>query len=1172
MHCSFCKALNSFHVLAAFMALLCSAASAQIGVLTQHNDNSRSGVNLNETLLTTSNVNVKTFGKLFTAKVDGYIFAQPLYVPNLSIAGGTHNVVYVATAADSVFAFDADTGTLLWSRNYGTPVPSSVIQTENILVQVGIISTPVIDASTQTMYVVTKTYENIAQIFRLHALDITTGNEKFGGPVIISATANGTGDGNDGSGHVAFRASQENQRPAVTLANGVIYLAFASHEDITPFHGWVLGYSASTLSQLYVFNDTPNGNDGGIWQSGQGLVVDGNNNLYLMVGNGTADVQNGGSDYGEGFIKLSGSLTPLDYFIPNNFDTLNSRDEDVSSGGPVAIAGTTYIAGEGKQGLMYVVDMSNMGHYNASSNPIHQEFTAGPGLWGSPVFWNNPNSPTLYVWNRSDTLKAFSFSNGFFQTSPSAQSSTALPGGSRGGALAISSNHNAPGTNIVWASIALQDADHSQTDAQLFAFDATDVGRELWDTRQNDARDDLGSWAKFVAPTVANGKVYMATNSGLLAVYGLLGTSGGNPNATSVDDSVLGTGEDQFDYVGAWHHCTNCDANLYGQSNSWDNTANDDVTVAFTGNQVQFYGVQDTVHGIGAVSIDGGAESNIDFYAPARKGNVLLWTSPVLASGSHTFKLRVTGTHNPGSTDSFVAVDRIDIITGTTSAPSAPTGLTATAGNGQVFLSWTPSSGAASYSVYRGTSSGGEANAPIVSGVTATTYTDTNLANGTTYYYTVTATNSAGTSPGSNEANGAPRSGTGLANGIYTVTNEARTLVWDDPHFAKASGTKVVLWPWNGGTNQRWTFTSIGDGRYTIQNQNSGLVLADPHSSSISGTQLIQWPSNAGADQAWLVTSSANGYTITNESSGLLVDASDNAKGTDIQEATASGGSAQIWSIESPSPTSTPTIFRPSEGAWYSLSNSGIPVIQQWGLPNDVPVLADYDGDGQKDLAVWRPSQSNWHILPSRNASTPIIQQWGLPGDIPVPGDYDGDADTDFAVWRPSNGTWYVLPTTGGTAPVVQQWGLPGDTPVPGDFDGDGKADFAVWRPANGVWYIIPSSNPSTPIVQQWGLPGDIPVPGDYDGDGKTDFAVWRPANGVWYIIPSGNSGIPILQQWGLPGDIPVPGDYAGTGKTGLAVWRPSGGTWQIMATATTNPQAIQWGLPDDFPINSLPR
>lgn len=889
------KKISGFLDVSVFLlAVLSAPAWGQVSVLTQHNDNSRSGTNSGENILNTSNVNVSTFGKLFTSAVDGYIFAQPLYVPSLIIAGATHNVVYVATAADSVFAFDADNGTQLWKKNFGTPVPSSVISTQNILVQVGIISTPVIAAATQTMYFVTKTYESQTQIFRLHAIDITTGNEKFGGPVQISAVVNGTGEGSDVSGHLAFQASQENQRTALALANGTVYLAFASHEDFHPYHGWVLGYSSSTLQQLYVFNLSPNGSAGGIWQSGQGPVIDANNNLYFVVGNGTTDVQTGGTGYGEAFIKLNSALVPQDYFVPNNFDTLNASDQDVGSSGPVAIGGTNYIAGEGKQGVLYVVDTTNMGQYNASADSIHQEFQTGSGIWGSPIFWNNPGSPSLFVWSNGDHLKAFPLTNGLFATSPAAQSAIVAPAGAVGGALSISSNQYAAGSNILWASIPLQDPDHATVPGQLIAFDASNVGTELWDSHQNQSRDDVGSWAKFVAPTVANGKVYMASDSGQLVVYGLLPPL--SQTETAVDDAVAGAVDNQFNYFGAWGHCTNCGGpTLYAQSNSWDNVVNDYFTVSFNGTQIKFYGVQDPRHGIGAVSIDGGGETNIDFYASTRAGDVLLWSSPVVQAGKHVFKLRVLGTHDASSTDSYAVADHVDILTG--SPVSAPTGLTATGQSSSILLSWNASSAAQYYDVYRGTIPGGEGAGPIGSPA-STTFTDTNAIAGTTYYYTVAAVSATGTSAQSNEASAAVGAGAVLADGTYNVISVAQNLVLDDPANSSALGTNVILWPANGGNNQKWSFTSVGNGYYTITNLSNGLALDDPAFSTASGTQLVQWSLNGGINQLWLVAKSGSGFTIKNQSSGLAVDGASGTQGTNIVQAAPTGQSNQTWLIQ----------------------------------------------------------------------------------------------------------------------------------------------------------------------------------------------------------------------------------------------------------------------------------
>jgi hypothetical protein len=258
------------------------------------------------------------------------------------------------------------------------------------------------------------------------------------------------------------------------------------------------------------------------------------------------------------------------------------------------------------------------------------------------------------------------------------------------------------------------------------------------------------------------------------------------------------------------------------------------------------------------------------------------------------------------------------------------------------------------------------------------------------------------------------------------------------------------------------------------------------------------------------------------------------------------------------------TVWRPSNGTWYSVDDSGKSVTQAWGVSGDVPVIGDYDGDGKTDFAIWRPSNGTWYVIDSSNGGR-VDSVWGEKGDIPVPGDYDGDGKTDFAVWRPSNGTWYVIQSSNGEK-VESVWGEEGDIPVPGDYDGDGKTDFAIWRPSTGTWYVIQSSN-GEKVESAWGEDGDIPVPGDYDGDGKTDFATWRPSTGIWYVILS-STRARVSEHWGKTGDVPVARDYDGDGKTDYAVWQPSNGTWSVIQSSNGAGITKVWGLSTDIPMN----
>ena len=541
--------LASLLILAGIFAIPASNVKGvqQVSVLTQHNDNYRTGANLNETTLNTSNVNVNQFGKLFSRPVDGQIYAQPLYVPSLTINGAVHNVVYVATMHDTLYAFDADdptASTSLWQVSFGTSVytPGTSYwnrygQYSDITPEIGITSTPVIDANTNTIYAVAYTQE-LAGVFahRLHALDLITGQEKYGAPVKIQGSVPGTGDGSV-AGVVTFNSGLQLQRPALTLANGKIYIGFGSIGDEDPFHGWIFGYSASNVQTTPdIWLSTPNGSEGGIWQSGQGYVVDSNNNLFLMSGNGSFNANTGGSNYGDSFLKMttSNGLKVGDYFTPYNQSYLETTDMDLGSSGVLYMPDQNLITGGGKQGQLYLVNPNNMGHYNSSTNASIQSFTATNGhIHGSPVYYNGPNGPTIYVWSEFDYLKAYKLVNGKFQTTPASQSTFTVPNGMPGGLMAISANGTTAGSGILWASTPLNgDANRNVVSGILRAFDASDLTKELWNSEQNTARDSLNAYvpffnasvgfAKFTPPTVANGKVYMATFSNQLVVYGIL--------------------------------------------------------------------------------------------------------------------------------------------------------------------------------------------------------------------------------------------------------------------------------------------------------------------------------------------------------------------------------------------------------------------------------------------------------------------------------------------------------------------------------------------------------------------------------------------------------------------------------------------------------------------------
>jgi PQQ enzyme repeat len=553
---------------------------------------------LAETVLTPSLLETGGFGRLFSLPVDGNIYAQPLYVQSVSVPSVrrdriervNHAVVYVATEHNTVYAFDADApGSPLWSRNLGTSVLSDdytrhmravnkdklgayrSLVYRDLTPEIGITSTPVIDEETNTIYVVAKTKEGMptkpAYYYRLHAMDLGTGEEKFPART-IQATLNNQGK-QDVSGKFVFDAFLNLNRPGLLLTHGRVYVAFGGIGDQPPYCGWVFAYDANLKGDPYVFCTTlAEERGGGIWQSGNGLVTcdhkDGSPLVYFMTGNGAFD---GKTAFGDSFVGLKMGPQPsvLTYFTPFNQEYLDKQDVDLGSSGPVLVPGTNLVLGGGKEGKLYLLDRLNMGGYSKDDETterkkIIQSFqvTSVPTvpnpssndyrhIHGAPVFWNRQGEDALvYVWGEMDFLKAYNLHNQRFPARPdgsvtpfmqsTTQAPLAAPGAESsmpGGMLALSSNGDQNG--ILWATLPVKNANQAVVEGVFFAFRATDISKPVWRSTDN-PRDKVGFFAKFCAPTIVNGKVYLATfadpqdpirHPAQLVVYGRLARGAG---------------------------------------------------------------------------------------------------------------------------------------------------------------------------------------------------------------------------------------------------------------------------------------------------------------------------------------------------------------------------------------------------------------------------------------------------------------------------------------------------------------------------------------------------------------------------------------------------------------------------------------------------------------------
>jgi hypothetical protein len=509
-----------------------SSAFGATDVLTWHNNLARTGLNSREWSLTPGNVNATDFGRLWVAHFDGQIYAQPLLVSGLEFPGrDTYNVLYVATEHDSLYAIDADTGIFLWRRSLLAPgeTPADTDECDSIAPEIGITATPVIDrrsGPSGTIYVVTMSRDAVGNYFhRLHALDLITGAEEFGGPVEILATYPGSGS-NSSNGNVVFDPVHYLERAGLALSNGVVYTTWTSHGDCPPYTSWVIAYDQHTLAQVSVLNLTHNGRQGAIWQSGGAPAVDSSGFLYAMLGNGTFETTLDGNgfpnqgDYGNCFVKLSPanhSLQVADYWTMfNNLDEGTYSDTDLGSGGPMVLPnmrdsnGTVrhLAVGCGKDAKVYVVDRDNMGKFNPNGNNNYQQAVLAGFNFSTPAFFNG----WLYYGGVRDVIRAFSFTNALMDTHPISYTTNTFPWA--GTTPSISANGTAHG--IVWAL-------ENTVPAVLHAYDARNLSNELYNSNQApNSRDLIGSNAKFITPTIANGKVYVATNNGTVCGFGLL--------------------------------------------------------------------------------------------------------------------------------------------------------------------------------------------------------------------------------------------------------------------------------------------------------------------------------------------------------------------------------------------------------------------------------------------------------------------------------------------------------------------------------------------------------------------------------------------------------------------------------------------------------------------------
>lgn len=1225
-----------------------------VNVLTYHNDLASTGQNLNETLLTYDSVNSAYFGKIFSTPVDGQIYGQPLTVSGVVIPtgpnAGTHDVVYVATQNNSVYAIDAEQGNVLWTRSFNNPaagvtsVPSTDVRTEDIVPIIGITSTIAIDPLSRIMYVVSTTKEvgtgATHYIQRLHALDLTDGTSKLGGPAIIADTilqdgvytyvsgpsVNGTGDQNV-NGKITYNALLQNQRAALTLYNNTLYIASSAHGGrFESYHGWILGYDASTLELKAVFNSTPNGGYGGIWMGGGRLSIDSQGFIYASVGNGVFDTQldaNGfpiNGNYGDSVIKLAvdpttsstnqnlngWGLKVVDYFTPYNQDQLALQDRDLGSGGililPDAVGSVAHphlLVTAGKEGKIYLIDRDNMGKYNPVTDNVVQTISGGvKGLFSTPAYFNG----SIYMVGAfNDRGRQYSIANGVMSPAP-----TALTSGTflfPGSTPSVSANglNNA----IIW--------NLDRGTRELRAYKAGDYSQLLWTSNLAGSRDQIEApMIKFAVPTIANGRVFVGTD-GALYGFGLF------PEATTIPAaptqltarSISGTQvrlnwTDNSDNETAFH----VELSMDGLNFSRIGTTSVNATEFLVGSllpSTQYYfrvsatnfaGTSNPSNSANATTFNSQNPETIDFpQGFAGVGSLVQYNGSAVLSGNY---LQLTSGLSQQAGSVFF-VDRHDVrrftsqftfqlLDGTTPPGD---GITFTIqGNSPTALG--PGGGGLGYGAGLLTGPPGIPNSVAIKFDLASNFGEGN--NSTGLY-----TNGASPSiPGFVNLDGLGIDLKSQHVFLVSITYDGSTLfvqitdtqtnasvgqTYQNVNIPSIVGSNSAYFGFTGGTGASTATQNIRSFIYSPLTQTvPPAAPSNLQATDIGTTQLrLNWTLNS-TDELGVrvlrkslsettysqvavlgpgVTTFADAGLIAGETYSYRIFAFNNFGDSSFEEVTVS--------TRSPAPQSV------------IAGLSGNSVILSWSTSVGATSYKVFRSEVSNGIGETSVPIASGITATSFVDTTTVVGRLYFYRVLAVNNSGDGPLSEQsqvqvnaltFTVGSFLNGVWTIDSNFNGLLDANDQkytFGLPGDTPVWGDWNGDGKKDFGVYR--QGVWYLdsngIQGWQPSDTTVR-FGIAGDIPVAGDWLGDRRDRLGVFR--QGTWYIDNNGTFGwqpTDSIVRYGLPGDKPVAGDWRGNGRDRFAVYRD--GTWYIDNNGIFGWQStdaiVRYGIPGDTPV-----